>query len=49
MIQSTKQSSHKTSEIVSYHKVKRKFLSLTDMEKRGSGQTSDMRIQGSGL
>ncbi len=33
MIQSTKQSSHQTSEIVAYHKVKRKFLSLTDMEK----------------
>jgi hypothetical protein len=33
MIQSTKQSSHQTSEIVAYHKVKRKFLSLKDMEK----------------
>ena len=33
MIQSTKQSSHQTSEIVAYHKVKRKFLSLTDIEK----------------
>jgi hypothetical protein len=25
--------SHQTSEIVAYHKVKRKFLSLTDIEK----------------
>jgi hypothetical protein len=33
MIQSRKQSSHQTSEIVAYHKVKRKFLSLTDIEK----------------
>jgi hypothetical protein len=33
MIQSTRQSSHQTSEIVAYHKVKRKFLSLTDIEK----------------
>ena len=33
MIQSTKQSSYQTSEIVAYHKVKRKFLCLKDMEK----------------
>ena len=33
MIKSTKQSSHQTSEIVAYHKVKRKFLSLTGIEK----------------
>ena len=33
MIDSTKQSSHQTSEIVAFHKVKRIFLSLTDMEK----------------
>ena len=33
MNQSTRESSHKTSEIVAYHKVKRKFLSLKDMEK----------------
>ena len=46
MIQSTKQSSHQTSEIVAYHKVKRKFLSLKDMEKEDPEQTSDMRIRG---
>jgi hypothetical protein len=33
MNQATRQSSHQTNEIVAYHKVKRKFLSLTDMEK----------------
>jgi hypothetical protein len=33
MMQSTKQNSHQKSEIVAYHKVKRKFLSLKDMEK----------------
>jgi hypothetical protein len=33
MNQTTRQSSHQTSEIVAYHKVKRKFLSLKDMEK----------------
>jgi hypothetical protein len=34
MTESTKHSSHSsTSEIVAYHKVKRKFLNLTDIEK----------------
>jgi hypothetical protein len=33
MMQSTKQSSHPASEIVAYHKVKRKFMSLTGIEK----------------
>jgi hypothetical protein len=33
MIQSTKSSPHPPSEIVAYHKVKRIFLSLMDMEK----------------
>ena len=33
MMESTKPSSHSTSEIVAYHKVKRIFLSLKDMEK----------------
>ena len=33
MIQSTKSSSQSASEIVSFHKVKRKFLDLVDMEK----------------
>ena len=33
MIKSTNSSSHPTSEIVAYHKVKRKFLNLMDMEK----------------
>jgi hypothetical protein len=34
MTESTKPSSRLTSEIVTYHKVKRIFLSLTDMEKK---------------
>ena len=34
MNQSTRESSHKTSDIVAYHKVKRKFLRLKDMEKK---------------
>ena len=38
MIQSTKQNSHQTSEIVAYHKVKRKFISLKDMEKEDPDQ-----------
>ena len=33
MMESTKPSSNPTSEIVAYHKVKRKFLNLVDMEK----------------
>ena len=34
MMESTKQSSHSSrSEIVAYHKLKRKFLNLKDMEK----------------
>jgi hypothetical protein len=34
MMESTKQSSHSTtSEIVAYHKVKRRFMNLADMEK----------------
>ena len=38
MNNSTKRNSHQTSELVAYHKVKRKFLSLMDMEKDGSDQ-----------
>lgn len=33
MITSTKFNPHQTSEIVAYHKSKRKFLNLVDMEK----------------
>jgi hypothetical protein len=38
MIGLTKPSSHPTSEIVAYHKVKRIFLNLTDMEKEDPDQ-----------
>jgi hypothetical protein len=50
MIKSTKQSSCPTGEIVAYHKVKRIFLNLKDMEKeeRRPRTTSDMRIYWSG-
>ena len=33
MNQSGRQSSHQTREIIAYHKTKRKFLNLTEMEK----------------
>jgi hypothetical protein len=34
MIESPIPGSHSTSEIVAYHKVKRRFLNLVDMEKQ---------------
>ena len=46
MIQSTKQSSHQTSEIVAYHKVKRKFLNLTDMEKEDPDELQICEFKG---
>ena len=46
MIESTKQSSHQTSEIVAYHKVKRIFLSLTDMEKEDPEQIQICEFKG---
>ena len=42
MMESTKPSSRSTSEIVAYHKVKRIFLNLVDMEKEDPERTSDM-------
>ena len=33
MIESTKLSSHQAGELVAYHRLKRKFLSLKDIEK----------------
>ena len=38
MMESTKPSSHSTSEIVAYHKGKRIFLNLKDMEKEDPDQ-----------
>jgi hypothetical protein len=46
MIQSTKQSSHPASEIVAYHKVKRKFLSLKDMEQEDPDQLQICEFRG---
>jgi hypothetical protein len=46
MIQSTKQSSHHASEIVAYHKIKRKFLSLTDIEKDDSDKLQICEFRG---
>lgn len=38
MIQLTKQSSHQTRELVAYHKVKRIFLNLADIDKEDPSQ-----------
>ena len=46
MIQSTKSSSHSTSEIVAYHKVKRKFLNLVDMEKEDPNELQICEFNG---
>ena len=46
MIQSAKQSSHQTSEIVAYHKIKRKFLSLKDMEKEDPNELQICEFNG---
>ena len=46
MIQSTKQSSHQTSELVAYHKVKRIFLSLKDMEQEDPDQLQICEFRG---
>ena len=45
-MESTKQSSHPTSEIVAYHKVKRKFLNLMDMEKEDPNEISICEFKG---
>ena len=46
MIVSPKSSSHQKSELVAYHKVKRKFLSLTDMEKEDPDQLQICELRG---
>ena len=46
MIQSANQSSHQSSEIVAYHKVKRKFLSLVDMEQEDPDQLQICEFNG---
>ena len=46
MIESTKRSSHPTSEIVAYHKGKRIFLSLTDMEKENPDELQICEFKG---
>jgi hypothetical protein len=46
MIQLKKQSSHQTSEIVAYHKVKRIFLNLVDMEKEDPDQSQICEFKG---
>ena len=38
MIKSPESSSHETSELVAYHKIKRIFLSLKDMEQENPDQ-----------
>jgi hypothetical protein len=46
MMESTKSSSHLTSEIVAYHKVKHKFLNLVDMEKEDSNELQICEFNG---
>jgi hypothetical protein len=46
MIQSTKRSSLPTSEIVAYHKVKRIFLTLTEMEKENPDDLQICKFKG---
>ena len=46
MIESTKRSSCQTGEIVAYHKGKRIFLSLTDMEKENPDELQLCEFKG---
>ena len=46
MKESTKPSSHPTSEIVAYHKVKRIFLNLMDMEKEDPDELQICEFKG---
>jgi hypothetical protein len=46
MIKSAESSSHKTSELVAYHKVKRIFLSLKDMEQEDPDQLQICEFRG---
>ena len=49
MMESTKPSSNPTSEIVAYHKVKRKFLNLVDMEKEDPSEILMCEFKGQGF
>ena len=46
MITAPESSSHKTSELVAYHKVKRIFLSLKDMEQEDPDQLQICEFNG---
>ena len=46
MMESTKPSSHPTSEIVAYHKTKRIFLNLMEMEKEDAEQLHICEFKG---
>jgi hypothetical protein len=46
MINSTNSGSHPTNEIVAYHKVKRKFLNLVDMEKENPDELQICELEG---
>ena len=46
MIKSTESSSHSTNEIVAYHKIKRKFLNLVDMEKEDPNELQICEFNG---
>ena len=46
MMQSTKQSPHQTTEIVAYHKIKRKFLCLRDIEKENPDELQICEFKG---
>ena len=46
MINSTKLNPHPTSEIVAYHKGKRIFLTLTDMEKENPDELQICEFKG---
>jgi hypothetical protein len=46
MIKSVKPGSHSTSEIVAYHKIKRIFLNLADMEKEDPNELQICEFNG---
>jgi hypothetical protein len=46
MMESTKPNSHSTSEIVAYHKLKRIFLNLMDMEKENPDELQICEFKG---
>ena len=46
MTESTKSRSHQKAELVAYHKVKRKFLNLVDMEKEDPNELQICEFNG---